>query len=290
LSTLTRLTAAGYTAHPAAEEFLAEFAGLRLVHDPTVTLPTGTVRTSFTVFDPYRAANPMEVNWTRHSAQALGLSLCPIGTDSFHSTLHLADDGSVHSANGSRVYTFAKDVPGFLALLATGDRPHFVLDWSTQSSDFASNPASQPPSEPDGKPRALTNKKKNPAVNQTRATSGLPSRGDSLRLVDVGRDVRWGHGLNGTNNERDGGGSCSGQGANLEHFSACVRWTAGMSIKPWPRWCGCSRRTSPRTGNAGLALWIGAAGRPQPMSRMIFWRMPGRSRLDRTAPTYRLTS
>jgi hypothetical protein len=151
LSTLTRLTAAGYTVHAAAEEFLAEFAGLRLVHDPTVTLPTGTVRTSFTVFDPSRAASPMEVNWTRQSAQALGLSLCPIGTDSFHSTLHLADDGSVHSANGSRVYTFAKDVPGFLAVLATGDRPHFVLDWSTQSSDFESDPGHQPT--PVGTPR-----------------------------------------------------------------------------------------------------------------------------------------
>src|SRR5688572_1167753 len=87
------LRTAGYEVSVAAVSFLSRFAFLKLDHELSIWLDVRRSR-CWTRFDPIVVASPRDARIAGRCSAVCGKALCPIGTDGFHLTIYVADDGT----------------------------------------------------------------------------------------------------------------------------------------------------------------------------------------------------
>jgi hypothetical protein len=87
----------GFGESQSAATFLREFGLLKIDHQPSLTI-RGKLVASSTAFDPLRVCTERDVTVASRCSEIVGAKLFPIGVDSFHMTIYMADNLSLYAS------------------------------------------------------------------------------------------------------------------------------------------------------------------------------------------------
>ncbi len=123
------LAMAGFRPSDAAFEFLRCFGKLRVEHDPSVVIGDRLIRSS-SEFDPARVCTTRDAEVANLCSVLIDKTLFPVGVDSWHMTVYVAQDGMFYSSLDASVFEYADDYAGLFDNMAKGVRPRRLADWA----------------------------------------------------------------------------------------------------------------------------------------------------------------
>jgi hypothetical protein len=126
---IRRLESVGFRSSACAAEFLGSFLGLRLEHLPSIELNGRTVFT-WTEFSPSAVCTEGDSWVAGRCSEIVGVPLFPVGTDGFHLTIYVSPAGRFYAGMDSRVYEYSRDADGLFGMMAAGERPRKMGEWS----------------------------------------------------------------------------------------------------------------------------------------------------------------
>jgi hypothetical protein len=119
----------GFGESQSAATFLREFGLLKIDHQPSLTI-RGKLVASSTAFDPLRVCTERDVTVASRCSEIVGAKLFPIGVDSFHMTIYMADNLSLYAGVDASVYDYAENFAQLLENMLVGVRPGHCGSWN----------------------------------------------------------------------------------------------------------------------------------------------------------------
>lgn len=128
---ISRLESVGFRASAYADEFLRSFLGLRLEHPPRIELDGKTIF-CWTWFSPSKVCVERDARLAGRCSKVIGEPLFPVGADGFHLTIYASPAGRFFAGLDSRVYEYSRDEYALFDMMAAGERPMKIGEWSLQ--------------------------------------------------------------------------------------------------------------------------------------------------------------
>ncbi|MGW7824413.1 SUKH-3 domain-containing protein [Streptomyces puniciscabiei] len=123
------LRVVGFDVSEAALHFLERFFLLRISHPPSIDIG-GQEIFCWTEFDPGRVCTERDAMVANRCSELIGASLCPVGTDGFHRTIYISNDGRFFAGIDASLYRYSEDVDELFSSMADGVRPQHLADWN----------------------------------------------------------------------------------------------------------------------------------------------------------------